>query len=93
MNETPIDAHNLRAEIEMLHGQTRAMRRMIAALILSNADAAKMRTMIALMQGDLEEELRRPTNDADHARKNRLGLIGATAAQRDLHSILETTSR
>lgn len=88
MNETPIDPINLRAEIEMLQGQTRAMRSMLAALILASTDPIKLREQIAIMQGDLQAELNAVPKDADHARKLRLWSIGSSSAQRDLESML-----
>lgn len=88
MTETPIDPINLRAEIEMLQGQLRAMRCVIAALIVGSANADGVRANMALMLADLNMELDSPPRDMDHARKLRLWKIGAASAARDLESLL-----
>lgn len=88
MNESIIDPANLRAEIEMLQGQIRAMRRIIAALIVGSANADGVRANMALMLADLNMELDSQPSDDDHARKLRLWKIGAASAARDLESLL-----
>lgn len=88
MNQPIIDPANLRAEIEMLQGQLRAMRCVIAALIVSSPNMDAVLENFAVMQSDLQSQFDAIPQDADHARKLRLWKIGAASAARDLESLL-----
>lgn len=88
MNQPIIDPANLRAEIEMLQGQLRAMRCVIAALIASSPNIANIMESIAVMQSDLLTEFDAVPRNDDHRRQLRLWERGAEGAMNDLHSRL-----
>src|SRR5690348_6385209 len=65
------------AEIEMLQGQLRAMRCVIAALITSSPNIANIMESIAVMQSDLLTEFDAVPRNDDHRRQLRLWERGA----------------
>jgi hypothetical protein len=93
MNESIIDPANLRAEIEMLQGQMRAMRCIIAALIISSPNRNAAMENIAVMQSDLLTEFDVPPQNDDHRRQLRLWESGTQGAMNDLHSRLASRGR
>lgn len=72
MNHPIIDPANLPAEIEMLQGQLRAMRCVIAALIASSPNIANIMESIVVMQSDLLTEFDAVPRNDDHRRQLRL---------------------
>ena len=88
--ETPFDPKAVFARIEMLEGQTRSMRAVLAAVIASHPDPARAAAVMTVTWSDLQEKMSRPQSDAAKSATQHNMWNGARSAWNDLQEMLSS---